>query len=92
MTGWDEKMGELRRRFIERAIAHGRHLDDDPLDRGQLEDIAHRISGSAGMFGFTGLGRAAEAFEEALRNQCDDAALGRHAALLREEIGKLQAR
>lgn len=92
MSGWDEKMEELRGRFIDRTKAHGRSLEYELPGRDQLEAIAHRINGSAGMFGFTQLGTAAEALEEALRNQCDDEVVSQHVDRLRQEIDRLQAR
>ena len=92
MSGWDEKMEELRGRFIDRTKAHGRSLEYELPGRDQLEAIAHRINGSAGMFGFTDLGMAAEELEEALRDECDDEVLSRHIHRLRQEIDRLHAR
>ena len=91
MTGWDEKMGELRRRFLDRTIADGGLLKAGPLDRDQLEAIAHRISGSAALFGYADLGTAAGALEEAYREGCDDIALALHIERLCRAIDRLQA-
>lgn len=60
------KLDALRGRFVERCrddalgLAGTNEVDDQMA-------IAHRISGSAGMFGYQALSDAAQALEEALR-------------------------
>jgi HPt (histidine-containing phosphotransfer) domain-containing protein len=61
-----------------------------PLDSDAQIEIAHRISGSAGMFGFTSLGAAAQDFEDALRPGDDKAVMLRNRLLA--ELGALQDR
>ena len=91
MTGWDDRMGQLRQRFVERTAADRALLGEDVARDGEeLEGIAHRISGTAGMFGFVELGITAEALEEAIRNQCDEAFLEKHIQRLRREIDRIQ--
>ncbi|HEY0629522.1 MAG TPA: Hpt domain-containing protein [Sphingomicrobium sp.] len=93
MTGWDDKMSGLRQRFIDRTAADRALLGDGiRRDRGELELIAHRISGSAGMFGFVELGTAAEELEEAIRNLCDESTLEKHVMRLDAEIDRIQPR
>ena len=93
MTGWDDKMGQLRQRFVDRTAADRAWLGRCvPHDRGELESAAHRINGSAGMFGFVELGIAAEALEEALRDGRDEASLEELIRRLGDEMDRIQPR
>ena len=93
MTGFDEKMVAFRQRFIDRTMA-GRALLDNGAEPelGDLEMLAHRISGSAGMFGYVELGLAAEALEEAIRTGSDAEIRSFLTRRLADEIDRLQPR
>lgn len=70
-------MAVLRQRFVERAVAEQSAIRA-ALARGDwpsLRDLAHGLSGRAGMFGFPDLGEAAQALEEAI--EADAAPAGR---------------
>jgi len=68
MTPFEERMSQLRARFlvraaedagsIERALAAG--------DFASMRDTCHRLAGNAGMFGFADAGIAAQTVEQAL--------------------------
>lgn len=67
MTPLDDKLAELRKRFVARA---GEELSDLDAalaagDREQVVERAHKLAGISGMFGFGDLGRAALELEEA---------------------------
>jgi HPt (histidine-containing phosphotransfer) domain-containing protein len=57
---------ELRRDFIARAEAQARDLRAaaDVGDWGKVRSIAHKLAGSAGLFGFADIGTTASALEE----------------------------
>ena len=92
MTGFDKKMVAFRQRFIDRAMAGRPFLDEVEPDIGDLEMLAHRISGSAGMFGYVELGLAAEALEEAIRAGSDAETRCLLTRRLADEIDRLQPR
>ena len=93
MTGWDEKMGQLRQRFVDRTTADRALLGKGPpRDPKELETIAHRINGSAGMFGYAEVGIAAEELEEAIRSGCGEQMLEAHIERLGQAIDRIQPR
>lgn len=68
MTGFDARMAALRQRFIDQAAAE-EVLIRTALAGGdwpKLRDLSHGLSGRAGMFGFSEVGDAAQAVEEAI--------------------------
>ena len=92
MSDWDAKMDALKSRFVERTGRDGTLLAQSGIaDLDLAQTISHRISGSAGMFGFSELGKCAEALEDAVRSGCGSADLEKKIARLIEEIGRLQA-
>ena len=93
MNGWDGRMAELRERFVQRTLGDRAVIAAGPRDgRDLLEAAVHRISGSAGMFGFQTLGEAAEALEQAIRDNRPEQEVAALAGLLASEIDGLQAR
>lgn len=93
MTDWDDRMEALRQRFIDWILSERQIFEDDSEPDWELvEWAAHRVQGSAAMFGFTDLGRAADGLEQAIRAGRGDAELRRRMALLWAEIERLQPR
>ena len=89
MTEFDGRMAVLKDKFLERcrsdAAILAAHSQQNPDD---LMAIIHRLSGSAGIFGFADLSNTAERAEDALRDGLDaDAAIARLIA----ELKTLQA-
>lgn len=97
---FDEKLGALKRRFLERAIASSNTLDalakelessSDPEDlKEQVSEIAHRLAGSGGTFGYAGISACAfelEEFTAGIPNPVDLAAACRELA---EEIRRAE--
>jgi HPt (histidine-containing phosphotransfer) domain-containing protein len=89
MNDLERHLARLRERFLERCQADWTSLSGHLTDDEQIE-IAHRISGTAGMFGLTSLGAAAQDLEQALRE--DDGNAVRLKARLLAELRALQAR
>ena len=89
MSDLELRLAQLRERFLERCEADRASLFGT-LDEDQQIEIAHRISGSAGMFGLPSLGAAAQDLEEALRIGDRTAASLKNRLLA--ELGALQAR
>lgn len=78
-------LAELSARFRERAPAARAAMTSalDGNDRAAVVDIAHKLAGSAGMFGHPEIGLAAAELEEAARSGADmDGAARRLLALL----------
>jgi len=68
MTGFDDRMAELRTRFVERAKEDRAALTAALVegDHAAVRRIAHSLAGNAGIFGFPGITDAARAIEDAL--------------------------
>lgn len=68
MTGFDERMAQLRARFQVRAAEDRERLAVAlaAQDRAETRRLAHGLSGTGGVFGFAGLSSAAEAVELAV--------------------------
>jgi HPt (histidine-containing phosphotransfer) domain-containing protein len=79
----EEKMAELRRRFIARAGEEIAALDSALAanDTDGLIDRAHALAGISGMFGFDALGKAAAELEDA----------GLAGQPVAEQVGQLRA-
>ena len=62
-----DRLDELRQRFRDRAATHAVELEDALRtgDNACLTQIAHRLSGSGGTFGYPEIGRLAETVERA---------------------------
>jgi HPt (histidine-containing phosphotransfer) domain-containing protein len=71
-----EQMRALRRRFRERCQERGRDLliACEERDRGEVENLAHDITGSAGLFGYPALSEAAGELSAKCKAGADDAA------------------
>ena len=67
MTEFDDKMAELRQRFVDRCPAWLGDLDAalDARDGEAVARLAHRLAGNAGMFGYPELSEAAAELESA---------------------------
>lgn len=68
MTGFDARMTALRQRFIDQAVAEEVLIRMALAggDWAKLRDLSHGLSGRASMFGFSEVGDAAQAVEEAI--------------------------
>ena len=89
MSDLEQRLAHLRDRFLERCKADRASLSS-AIDEVQQVEIAHRISGSAGMFGLASLGAAAQDLEDALRVGDPNAARLKNRLLA--ELGALQER
>ncbi len=68
MNDLDDRLAALRQCFIDQAATQATQLRAAAIgeDRPALRQLSHSLSGRAGMFGFTHLGEAAQALEEAI--------------------------
>ena len=90
MNYFDERMLALREKFVERARQESTVLGaGHALNSSELLAIAHRLSGSAGMFGFRQLSDCAEAVEEAVRRDETSELLQRLIDDLRAQIAAI---
>jgi HPt (histidine-containing phosphotransfer) domain-containing protein len=85
-------MAELRTRFLARARADRALLAIAVRqeDRDEIRRLAHGLSGTAGVFGFASLGKAAEALETAVDEGGDWPDLRRVGAVLLDELEAVQ--
>lgn len=67
MTDFEDKMAELRHRFVARGPAMLEELRGAlaAQDREAVRGLAHRLAGNAGMFGFPRVSEAAAELESA---------------------------
>lgn len=93
MTGFHERLGALKARFLDRCRKDLTLLDaaaDDPsaVDRESLRFCVHRLAGAAGTFGYGPLSDAAGEADDALvlGRTPSRAQLERIAALIRAEL------
>jgi HPt (histidine-containing phosphotransfer) domain-containing protein len=88
MNGFDQRLADLRRRFLERTRKERMQLASacQTIDREELRRVSHGLAGSAGIFGFADLGRSAQTLEEAIYR---DAGNGEIRALAEELIALL---
>lgn len=92
MRSFEEKLAELRTCFVVRALEE-RVLFQAALDtmhKPELRRLAHRLSGSAGTFGFAPISADAQAVEEAVDNNLPDVELRRLGAVLLDRLADLQ--
>ena len=82
----DARFDALKARFRREAAEYG--VRARLADRAELERIAHRLSGNAGMFGYGDVGDRAGALEDALRDEAGEEEIG---CLLGDLICGLQA-
>lgn len=77
MDEFDRRMDALRLRFRARAAADAGALRDAWAERDldALRRIAHGLAGNAGLFGYSELGDAARALDDALGTPVEDAQL-----------------
>lgn len=88
MSAFDERMAELRARFVIRAAEQRAQLAAALLasDLEEVRRLAHGLSGSAGVFGFPELSEGAQALEEAVDAGAEDAEVKRLAGALLERL------
>ena len=70
MSDFEERFEDLRAKFRVEASEAADSLDS--LSAAELEIVAHRFSGIAGMFGHDEVGQKANALEDAIRAGADD--------------------
>jgi len=90
MTGFDERMAQLRKRFVARAQEERAQLIAAATvgDRAEMRRVAHGLSGSAGVFGFPEIGLDAQALEEAVDSEADEGELRRLCSALTDRLHK----
>jgi HPt (histidine-containing phosphotransfer) domain-containing protein len=93
MSSFEEKMAELRGRFLARAAEERVLLQAalEEMNKGELRRLAHGLSGSAGTFGFAPLSADAQAVEEAVDMGAPDPELQRLGSILLDRLANLQA-
>lgn len=77
MSGFDDRIAQLRARFIVRAREDRNILREAQRDgdRARLREIAHSLAGNGGIFGFPEISAAASAVEDALDENVPEDAL-----------------
>lgn len=81
----EERIGKLQAAFADSLAAaairlRAIHAEDrlDTATRAELGALAHRLSGSAGIFGFDAVGSAARALDESCAHDADTAFIKCH--------------
>ena len=89
MSGFEDKMVQLRARFVIRAGEERAQLAAalEIMDRAEMRRLSHGLSGSAGIFGFPAIGLDAQAVEEAVDEGADDEAVRGLCTVLIERLG-----
>ena len=74
-----DRLEELRQRFRGRALIHAVELEQALRagDKARLLEIAHRLSGSGGTFGYPAISRIAETVERAAESMAPAPELAR---------------
>lgn len=77
MSEFDERMGQLRARFLVRAEDERAQLVAAcaAMNRNEIKRLSHGLSGSAGVFGFPAVSLDAQAVEEGVDENAGDAEL-----------------
>ena len=88
MSAFEQKMAQLRERFLLRAEDERAQLVAAATvgDRAEMRRLAHGLSGSAGVFGFPEIGLHAQALEEAVDRGADEEEIRRLCALLTDRL------
>lgn len=91
MSEFDDRMAQLRARFVARAAEQRAQLVAALLagDHDEMRRLAHGLSGSAGVFGFPEISADAQALEEAVDEGVEEEALKRLAGTLLERLKAL---
>jgi HPt (histidine-containing phosphotransfer) domain-containing protein len=97
---FDEQLGSLKRRFFERAVAASNTLDALAKElesssgsedlKEQVSQIAHRLAGSGGTFGYAGISACASELEEFTAGIPNPVELASACRELAEEIRRAQ--
>lgn len=88
MNGFEDRMAQLRARFVTRATRERDELKAARTrgDRQEMRRLAHSLSGAGGLFGFPDISEAAEQLERAIDRGEEGAALQTHAGLLLDRL------
>lgn len=83
-------MAQLRERFLVRAQDERAQLIAAATrgDRAEMRRLAHGLSGSAGVFGFSEVGLDAQALEEAVDAEADEEEIRRLCLALTDRLAK----
>lgn len=94
MSDFEERMAQLRERFLERAKDERAQLIAAATvgDRAEMRRLAHGLSGSAGVFGFPEIGLDAQALEEAVDAEAEEEELRRLCAVLTDRLSRANHR
>lgn len=95
---FDERLDELREKFRERAIAESTTIEGMAAElraglapsglAAELRQIAHRLAGAGGTFGFAEISARATELEDLLAEQSADAEVAESCLALVTEIRK----
>ncbi|HSX56710.1 MAG TPA: Hpt domain-containing protein [Sphingomonas sp.] len=91
MAEFEARMAGLRERFAARTRGEAELVAAYARsgDRNALRDLCHAIAGTAGMFGFSTLGEAAGAVEDAIDEKAADDVLAHGVAHLLAQVERL---
>ncbi|QCB54870.1 Hpt domain-containing protein [Sphingopyxis sp. PAMC25046] len=92
MNGMDERLAALGARFVEQAIEIADAIEACLARQAWVELAApcHSLAGRAGMFGYTAIGDAARAVEEAIDAQASRGEIEHLAAELLDRLNRLR--
>lgn len=91
MTGFDDRLADLRARFVERVGKDRAAMSAalDAKDHIAMRRIAHSLTGNAGIFGFPEITDAARAIEDALDSKASGDTLRRLCRELDDKVAAL---
>lgn len=91
----EQRIAEAKRGFVRRSLQHrdvlSRILAAPRLDRGRLGELAHRLRGTGGSYGFAMLSDRAAEVEENLRRNVGDDEVRNAVSLLVDVLSDMQA-
>ncbi|MBA3669161.1 MAG: Hpt domain-containing protein [Sphingomonas sp.] len=90
MSDFDDRMAQLRARFVFRAQCERTQFEAamQSLDRVEMKRLAHGLAGSAGVFGFHTISLDAQAVEVAVDAAAKDDELRRLSSLLLRRLNE----
>lgn len=91
MSDFDERMAQLRARFVTRCddLRGQLVIAAQAMDRNGLRSLAHGLSGTAGVFGFPKISFEAQAVEEGVDQGLEEAELRRLCSILSDSLSRV---